>query len=824
MPRPCLALLLLAALLVWPAPPAPAEGPLPSADQLPEGARFRFGSVRWRHPGGVRSSALSRDGRLLATASGRSVFVWDLAGGRPTRRFTGPNGSAFAAPGLNFSPDGRRLGYAHGYNFACVWDLLTGKQILRLEAPTRHPSALAHFSADGKEFITGDGEHLRFHDLAGGKEVRAVKSGSAQLLSPDAAVFVRVDEMATTTIGDPRTGKVLRTLALPAADNGGENGLDFSADGKWLATVHMNKAVELRDTATWQVRASFPLPERAFRKNGGYPEDYRVGLARDGSQLYLGTARGLLHRWDVATKKELPPLKAHEGMVGGIHALPDGKTLLTTGADGIIRRWDVATGQERSEVEGYLGAIRAALSPDGRRVVVGDQRGRLDLYDATTGRRLKTLRGDGPRVLGLAFAPDGTAFVLAQAGRPVVQLLAAPSGAVVRPLDVGPKATLSYVGGLRLSPDGRYVCAVNSDEGMRVWEAATGKLAWAEQRTGKVAFAPDGKVLVVAYAGGPVALLDPATGAERSRFTPPATPRGSTSAEALAFSPDGRLLALAVGDSVVLCDARSGKPVRQFVAVDSYPVSRIRFLDDGPRHRVTALAFTPDGRLLLSGGSDAAVRAWEVATGKEVLRLNGHEGDVNHVAAGPDGRTAFSAAGDSLAYLWELRALPAEKKPAEGLWQDLIAEPATAYRAVWALGADPRAPGLLAARVKPVEPVPGERLARLIADLNRANFKARAAAYKELAGLGERAATALEAALKEPPSVEVRQRLRTLLDALQRDPTPEELRRLRAVYALELAGSPEAQAVLRTWAGGASGARLTGEARAALARLRRGAK
>src|SRR5262245_53247229 len=56
-------------------------------DALPEGALFRFGSIRLRHGATIRASALSLDGKLLATASDRSVVVWDLATGKAVERY-----------------------------------------------------------------------------------------------------------------------------------------------------------------------------------------------------------------------------------------------------------------------------------------------------------------------------------------------------------------------------------------------------------------------------------------------------------------------------------------------------------------------------------------------------------------------------------------------------------------------------------------------------------------------------------------------------------------------------------------------------------------
>ena len=117
-----------------------------------------------------------------------------------------------------------------------------------------------------------------------------------------------------------------------------------------------------------------------------------------------------------------------------------------------------------------------------------------------------------------------------------------------------------------------------------------------------------------------------------------------------------------------------------------------------------------------------------------------------------------------------------------------------------------------------------KRLARLIADLDSDAFATRQNAMTELEKLSERALPAYRKALEGKPSLESRRRLDDLQDKAQRawwGVSGERLRSLRAVEALELAGTPEARQVLETLAAGAEGARLTEEAKAARERLAR---
>ena len=153
------------------------------------------------------------------------------------------------------------------------------------------------------------------------------------------------------------------------------------------------------------------------------------------------------------------------------------------------------------------------------------------------------------------------------------------------------------------------------------------------------------------------------------------------------------------------------------------------------------------------------------------------------------------------------------------LWSDLASTDASkAYQAVWSLSDDPRAAAFLRQKMSPAKEPDKARLEQLIAELDSDRFEVRTTAERVLAEFGELAAPALEAASKAASSPEQRKRLDRLLAELKKGLSPPQLQQLRAVQALELANSAEARQVLRDWAGGAPGARLTMEAREALDR------
>jgi hypothetical protein len=373
-----------------------------------------------------------------------------------------------------------------------------------------------------------------------------------------------------------------------------------------------------------------------------------------------------------------------------------------------------------------------------------------------------------------------------------------------------------------------------------------------------LAFAPDDKTLLtrgIDYTA--VRLWDLATGKERRRlegFAPALFP--------VAVSPDGRWLAAWSPEEVLgLWDLRVGKLVRE--------------LQDHPGASLL-LAFSPDGRSLITSGQDERPCLWEVASGKMRCRFGG-DLITDRVAFSPDGHTlaaapsrgpisfwdvgtgrpvgqrgeahlgggvlalAFSPQGTRLAsghangtaLVWDVAAIVNRARPhtppltedqLESRWADLAsADAEKAYRAIHALASRPgESVGLLGKKLRPAEAVDPKRISRLVAALDSETFAVREDAVRELEEVGERAEPALRRALRGGPSLEKARRIEGLLGKLAAGKlTAEQLREVRAVEVLEYAGTPAARRLLEKLAGGAEGARLTQEAKLALARLHR---
>lgn len=287
---------------------------------------------------------------------------------------------------------------------------------------------------------------------------------------------------------------------------------------------------------------------------------------------------------------------------------------------------------------------RIAFSPDGKRFLSGGLDETAKLWSFPDGKYLATLKPESKyqanTVNGVAFSPDGKHVALVTRD-PVGWVFDADTGKAVMPL----KGHTYAVEAVRYSPDGTLLATASFDNTARLWDARTGAelavLRPDKDRVYAVAFSPDGKTLATAGWEGPIHLWDVAT--RRLRAT---LPGHTDTVHELAFTPDGKML-VSGGEE----ERRVSGPgkARVWDLATNRQVAEASGLNG-----VLALAVSPDGKTFAFAGESPYVKVVELATGKDVLTLKEHQNSVHALAFSPNGKTLLSGSTDTRIHFWDV--------------------------------------------------------------------------------------------------------------------------------------------------------------------------
>jgi WD40 repeat protein len=305
----------------------------------------------------------------------------------------------------------------------------------------------------------------------------------------------------------------------------------------------------------------------------------------------------------------------------------DGKTLMSAGWDGVVRTWDPEAGRSVRRLQvAPPGAQPGVLSADGRYLASRKSETVL-LHDTRSGDELHRLQfTDRPE--RLVFSPDGkTLAAKASPGgrQSTIRLWDVVTGAERATF----KKPLIQDGHFAFSPDGKTLALLDDTSRLCLCDTATGaelRSVRAEAEGGGLAFAPDGKSVAATDRWGTVTLWETATLKQFATLKPSRASWLITGG--LTYSPDGRLLAVAAEEDLVLWDVAGQKERKRL-----------------PERNVRRLAFTPDGKTLACAG-EFEIRLWDVTTGERLRPRAGHDREVHCVAVSPDGKTVASAAYD----------------------------------------------------------------------------------------------------------------------------------------------------------------------------------
>jgi WD40 repeat protein len=574
----------------------------------------------------IQMVAFLPDGkRVVAITEGGQVAFLDAQSGTKLRTFSVVN-QAFDMDNAAISPDGKYLAISSLFQWG-VMELATGK--MEKVIPEGGNATLA-FSPDGKW-------------LAVGNTFGVVNLWSFPELKRQQVITTDLFHIVSATFSPDSS------LLLTWPDNTFPSSTNLNGLAVWEVASGQMKYQLLRNDP----RQNFNIQSAAF--------------SEDASQIIAGTADGKVRRWGTTTGQALPSIKT----VGEIRAIafsPDGKMLVTGGGDK-VRLWDLSGNLLQTLDLGDIQSIK--FSQDGQFIIVGGYE-RLDrdflpvthIWEVNGGKFVRKLPGAMALVasdesLLVTVKPHIKGWDL-KTGEPRFRYGAHKEG----------------INQAALSMDGRYLLTGSIDQTAILWNANTGEFLKEFREKGRVesvAISSDNHYVVLGTSRGAVTVWDTHTEQRINVFQRP--PDAYSSPTTVDISPDNKMILTSYYTNMsIVWDLQSGMELSAFIGKQAAfsrdsksvllgtslgsmwirDVQTRKVIQLFPDHakQITSLAFSRDGRFVVSSSWDRTTRVWNTSGG--LLQTLVHNESVSVAAISPDGKMIISGDETGFVYFWDV--------------------------------------------------------------------------------------------------------------------------------------------------------------------------
>ncbi len=555
--------------------------------------------AKWDRSAGPRAQqiAYSPDGAQIALVFGDGTLrLWNVASGEEIVRrspFVG------VVESLEFSPSGELLASA-GRQGVLLWNVAVDEQPEKLEG-LPEGAGVVRFSPDGSLLAVGDYDQAvaRLYNVASRQMILAIEgpnydySREGMCFSADGRQLIVPNSTNVVDFFDVITAERVRRLETEAIM---PRGVDVSPDGRLLASIGTWAAMNV-----WDLKSGERLSDQA---TGHLADVFGVAWTPDDELVATASMDGTIRVWNAAGGEQRHVL-GHEGWVAAMAVAPGGEALLSCSLDDSLRLWDLATGDQLLKLPGHgrsggERSVEVAFSPDGNQFYSFGSDLRLNSYDRKTGRRLAQ-RDIRPSGVTIEEAPDG---------RPDVH--PDPFG------DSGARGfSLDQV---QFAPDASLLLLGDRNKGkIYTFDVATGRevdVLSTDEPWRDFLLSPDGKRLATFEQPAPTAsptatIVRPSTTLRLRDLASKEVLREvvlpGSYANLAAFSPDGKLIALAQVVDRVAAEGRSWS-----VAVLSVEtLEQIASIEVQP-NVLRKLVFSHDGKRLATSRDDSTVLIWDL--------------------------------------------------------------------------------------------------------------------------------------------------------------------------------------------------------------------
>jgi WD40 repeat protein len=582
-----------------------------------------FYSIVSRHDNSILSVAFSPDGKSILTGSQDSTArLWDLQGNL-LHLFKGHEGIISS---ITFSPDGETILTGSTDKTARIWDLQGN--LLQKFIGHRGIIFCVAFSPDGKTILTGSTDKTAMLWNLQGNVLRVFKGHentiSSVAFSKDCKSILTGSNDKTARLWDLQ-GNLLQVFY---GHESAITSVAFSPDDKDIFTGSKDSTAR-----RWDLKGNVL---RVFKGHENIVTS--IATSSDGKHLITGSWDKTVRLWDMQGKM-LQVFNGHEAEIEGVAFSPGGSTILSGSGDRTARLWDLE-GLELQEMRGHDEAINSVtFSHDGKSILTGSNDKTAMLWDLQ-GKILQVFRGHKEGVWSVSFSPDDK------------NILTGSTDKNAKLWDLEGKVIQQFTGhedviwAAAFSPDGKKILTGSGDKTARLWDLQGNVLHVFEGHEGSinsVAFSPDGKRILTG-SWDKTARLWNLDGTLLQIF-----PGHDGYVNSVGFSPDGINIFTGSWDKTVrLWDLR-GNMLQVFKGNDGY---------------VSSVAFSPDGMYLLTvssatsfsmiGSEDNTACLWDLK-GNLLQMFKGHEGSIKSVAFSPDGKVIITGSWDKTARLWEIK-------------------------------------------------------------------------------------------------------------------------------------------------------------------------